>query len=221
LGKKLAMSLTQKKWAMLFSAVLFTLSGYLFINHWLETHGVFHSMEITWDRKIPYVSFFAVFYAFVYIEPVFTLLVLWKDYALIKVAFKAFLANAIICQMFHLFFPVQFELRQSLVPPYSVFDHIVRFFYWIDGPANCFPSLHVAATFICARVIYLHHRSWYPYFLTVAWLITLSTLLIRQHYLLDLLGGFAVYFTLRAIFLPKDLKERKGLGVAEPAQLGA
>ena len=215
------MSLSQKKWAMLFSAVLYTLSGYLFINHYLETHGAFHSLEIPLDRKIPYVSYFAVFYAFVYIEPVFTLLVVWKDYALIKVAFKAFLANAIICQVGHLFFPVQFDLRVVLHPPFSVFDQIVRFFYWIDGPSNCFPSLHVAATFICARVIYLYHRSWYPYFFTVAWLVTLSTLFIRQHYLLDLAGGFAVYFLLRAIFLPKDLKERKGLGVAEPVRLGA
>ena len=74
----------------------------------------------------------------------------------------------------------------------SVTHKILLFLYGIDEPFNCFPSLHVAWTFVlCFYQQKLISRQW---LLTLGnWLffilISLSTVLIRQHYTPDIIGG--------------------------------
>jgi membrane-associated phospholipid phosphatase len=62
----------------------------------------------------------------------------------------------------------------------------------VDTPANCFPSLHVALSFIVAWGLIEDGRPWAP--LTALWAaaIAVSTMLVKQHCALDVAGGLLV-----------------------------
>lgn len=67
-----------------------------------------------------------------------------------------------------------------------------QFLYAIDSPANCFPSLHVALAWLAALGLRDERRGWGTAFLFWAAAISLSTITTKQHYFIDLVGGFAL-----------------------------
>lgn len=74
----------------------------------------------------------------------------------------------------------------------SLTQKILRLLYSTDEPFNCFPSMHVAWTFVsCFYQQKLIGRRWLQtlgnWLLFI--LISLSTVLIRQHYTPDVIGG--------------------------------
>lgn len=69
-----------------------------------------------------------------------------------------------------------------------LFDFIAR----VDTPANCFPSQHVALALVAAWGLW---RDGFPRAgLVLAWAaaISVSTVLVRQHYAVDVAGGVAL-----------------------------
>ncbi|MBI5247640.1 MAG: phosphatase PAP2 family protein [Elusimicrobia bacterium] len=60
---------------------------------------------------------------------------------------------------------------------------------FIDTPANCFPSLHVAMAAIAAWVLHDDGRPWAPAAAVWAAAIIASTVLVKQHYAVDSGGG--------------------------------
>lgn len=94
-------------------------------------------------------------------------------------------------------------LRPQIVGP-GLFDAILAWFYSIDPPTNLFPSLHVSMAFFCAGVLSLARPRYR--ILVYAWAVAvaLSTLLTRQHYLIDVAAGLAL--GLIAVLLYKKSK---------------
>jgi membrane-associated phospholipid phosphatase len=200
------MTIKQKKLLMLFANVPVHVFGYLALNTYLGLRGLNHNVAIAWDYRMPYIKYFAPFYSLVYFMPLITFSVIWRDYEIFKGAFKAFFFAGLLCLIIFFIFPVEFTLRATLVPPYDLFDNLVRFFYWVDDPPyNCIPSLHVGIAFISARAIHLSRRSWAPWFYLLATMIMLSTLFIRQHFVLDVVAGMLVSVLMSALFLPRKL----------------
>lgn len=74
----------------------------------------------------------------------------------------------------------------------------LRLLYSSDPPYNCFPSLHVAHSFVSALALLRLHRKLGWFAIGCASIVALSTLFTKQHYVVDLLGGvflaFAAYF---------------------------
>jgi membrane-associated phospholipid phosphatase len=72
-----------------------------------------------------------------------------------------------------------------------VWDGLVRFAKWVARPHNYAPSLHVALSVVCIRVYARHANRAGKVFL---WLwaagIAVSTVLLHQHYLVDVVTGF-------------------------------
>lgn len=58
-----------------------------------------------------------------------------------------------------------------------------------DPPANAAPSLHVSLTFLLALALVLDFPRWWPVWLTFVTLVWLSTLVTRQHHLIDVVTG--------------------------------
>jgi len=65
------------------------------------------------------------------------------------------------------------------------------FWRWFDGPNNCFPSLHVSNCLTMIHFTWQLRYRWPRTFLLMA--VIASTLLVKQHYVVDVLGGAAVY----------------------------
>ena len=59
-----------------------------------------------------------------------------------------------------------------------------------DTPGNACPSLHVAMTFLAGFGFIKEKRNFFYFFMVWAVLISLSTLTVKQHYVLDVIGGF-------------------------------
>lgn len=77
----------------------------------------------------------------------------------------------------------------------------LRFLYGADPPYNCFPSLHVAHSFVSALTCYRVHRGLGVTALMCASLVALSTLFTKQHYVLDVIAGAGLAWLAYLLFL--------------------
>jgi membrane-associated phospholipid phosphatase len=68
----------------------------------------------------------------------------------------------------------------------------LRFLYDADPPYNCFPSLHVAHSFVSALTCYRLDRRLGYGALLFASLVAISTLFTKQHYIADVVGGIVL-----------------------------
>ncbi len=96
----------------------------------------------------------------------------------------------------HLLLPTYMP-RPLLSPDGSLSLELVRLIYTVDPPTHAFPSLHVASTFVIAYFLQYHIPHVRPLekrlLRLTSWsalvLISLSTLFIKQHSVVDVLGG--------------------------------
>lgn len=65
----------------------------------------------------------------------------------------------------------------------------LQFLYDADPPYNCFPSLHVAHSFVSALACHRVNRRLGLIAIACAFLVALSTLLTKQHYVADAVAG--------------------------------
>ncbi|MEI6092060.1 MAG: phosphatase PAP2 family protein [bacterium] len=59
-----------------------------------------------------------------------------------------------------------------------------------DSPGNACPSIHVAMTFLGGYGFIKEKKNLFPFFMIWAVLISLSTLTVKQHYVVDVIAGF-------------------------------
>jgi membrane-associated phospholipid phosphatase len=196
-------SLSLKKLTMLFGNLTFHILGYLGINAYLARQGYSHDLAIAIDHQIPFIKYLAPFYSIVYFIPVTAFYLCWNNYELIKAGAKAFFGAGVVCFTCFLLFPVKYELRVDLHPPYDFFTHILRFYYWVDDPYNCFPSLHVALAVISAIIVRRERPRLAPLFYLLAAIVSASILFMKQHYVLDLVGGLGVSWLMTLLFLAR------------------
>jgi len=86
-----------------------------------------------------------------------------------------------------------------------------------DTPANCCPSLHVSSVYLSTFIFLDDQRKKFPIFFIWGTAIALSTLTTKQHYLIDVVVGFAMAVACYWIFhkyvsyrrLPSAAKLRK------------
>lgn len=68
----------------------------------------------------------------------------------------------------------------------------LRFLYHADPPYNCFPSLHVAHSFVSALTCWRVHRGVGGAATVAASVVGVSTLFTKQHYVLDVVAGIGL-----------------------------
>lgn len=91
--------------------------------------------------------------------------------------------------------------RPAAVPGDDVFAWSLRALYRFDPQYNCFPSLHVAYSFLAALSAYRVHRGLGAVAVAWATLIAISTLFIKQHYVADVVAGTLLALIAYAFFL--------------------
>ena len=106
------------------------------------------------------------------------------------------LANA-VCYLGFILFTAHYPRPslESIAPGF--WREQFRRMYASDNAGNTFPSIHVAITMLAA--LRLWHRRGGAWWMLWASLISLSTLTVKQHYLVDVLGGFAVAWGVHAL----------------------
>lgn len=112
-----------------------------------------------------------------------------------------------------LIFPNGQDLRPAVMPRDNVFTRLVSLIYAADTNTNVFPSMHVVGMIAgtsalfhaeCARRLRFPAAA-----LTV--LVAASTVFIKQHSFLDILGGAALCIPLyAAVYAPGYFRDKKG-----------
>ena len=81
---------------------------------------------------------------------------------------------------------------------------LVCFYFWIDHPYNLFPSMHLSASFFAAFYCMRKGRiiGWIT--MIMAMIVGVSVVLLKQHYIMDIVAGFTVawfcsFFSLKKI----------------------
>lgn len=168
--------------ALLYLAFLIS---YSLVNRTIPVSGSF-DLTTTLDQRIPFVTAFVYPFYLAYVilpMPIFLL----GNRTQLSVISVAFLAMLTLASIFFLLFPVRVP-RPDAVPA-TLSGNIVARIYEADRPVCGFPSLHVGISFFVAFVSLKMSVCWGVVLLGFAFLTSLSVLFIKQHVVLDVIGG--------------------------------
>ena len=147
------------------------------------------------DNEIPFIGQFVYIYNAFYPFMLISLYLLYKKDE--KAYYKAIISGTIgylVCDVIFLLVPT--IMYRDVVPSASQFtDLVIKITFFFDNPPlNCFPSIHCLFSF---QVIYSYWSSKEnirnKIIVTVcALLIIISTLLVKQHYIFDVVSAFLI-----------------------------
>lgn len=175
----------------------------------------YYALELAIDRAIPFVGQFIVPYLLWF--PMLAAVGLWllfrdgdgfRRYMLFLT-----LAYAVGAAVF-LLFPNGQDLRPEAFDRENVFTYITGIVYSVDTNTNVFPSMHVAGCFAVVFAVFNTPTVKSPAVRTVtavaAALITVSTLFVKQHTVLDIAASVVLslplYLLIYRLPKPKDKK---------------
>jgi membrane-associated phospholipid phosphatase len=158
---------------------------YSFSNHFVRL-GLYPQPPYTYiDKAIPFLDWTILIYNSVFLlMPIGLVWIVRSDRGQSMVSCFILLS---IHLTFFLFYPV--ELSRSQLQPSDTWRWGFEIMWGLDEPRNCFPSLHVALSFLVAFFVLQRRKVWGSVFLVWAVLISLSTLTTEQHFFVDVLGG--------------------------------
>lgn len=171
-------------------AVFFNLAVYegsrLIAGNWHH-----YNIESSLDRRIPFWPPAVAVYLGCYIFWIVNYIIIARQRKIeVCQFFAGDLLSRIICLAFFLLFPT--TNHRPVVVPDGFWNQMMCFLYSVDAADNLFPSIHCLVSWLC----YIGIRNkreiprWYRGFSCVmALMICASTLLTKQHVLIDVAGG--------------------------------
>jgi len=171
------------------------------INSWIDDH-------------IPYISWFVIFYAawmpLLYVAFIYTGLtnrsLYWRSIITYNVAVTV---SNIIFILFPTYMP------RPDISGTDIFTRLVQFIYSNDDPVNCFPSIHCLTSYLLLITMNRHKllsAGLRVVFSVLFWSIIASTVFIKQHALVDVIGGIALAeITYRIVHYIAGKQQQAGL----------
>ncbi|MGN1030585.1 MAG: phosphatidic acid phosphatase [Butyricicoccaceae bacterium] len=156
------------------------------------------------DDKIPFCEWFLLPYALWFLilfgGPLYFLMTDRRDF--LKLCFIMF-NGMTFCFLCYIFLPNGLELR-PVVTGDNLLCRIAKLLYAVDTPTNVCPSIHVASSVAVDLVVQRSARLKKRYgfraaSFTLMVLITLSTMFLKQHSVVDVVCGIALSLVLCAI----------------------
>ncbi|MGE0452051.1 MAG: phosphatase PAP2 family protein [Vicinamibacteria bacterium] len=182
------------------ASVLVTLVPvYIFIATNVRERREFFSPETALDRAIPLEPAWMLVYGSIWVFVLLPLLVVRQRELLLRAA-RADIVLLLVSYASFLLLPTAAPRPDRLVVDgFAAWS--LRVQYDIDPPFNCFPSLHVAHSFVSAFAAHRVHRGVGRLALAWAALIAVSTLYTKQHYVADAAAGALAAFAACVLFL--------------------
>ena len=157
--------------------------------------------ELALDRAVPLVPGWAIVYGALYLCLILLPVVVVRQDELIRRTVHAYLLIWITAFVFFFVLYPTAAPRPTQVSGEGFAVWGLRALYSADPPYNCFPSLHVAHSFVSALACSRVHRGVGTLALLAATLVAFSTLFTKQHYVLDVLSGTALALVAYGMFL--------------------
>lgn len=204
-------------WLLLYFAV-YLIWFYLdekFIN------GSYAAVHLWIDAKIPFCEYFIVPYTLWYPFLAFsTIYLFFKDEYNFCRYMWAFIIGFSFCLAFYIVYPNGQDLRPQHFDRDNVFIRLVTKLYATDTNLNVFPSMHVYGTLTPAVALLKSGKFKKPYqnftLILLSILICISTVFIKQHSVVDVLAGVALYLPIYWMIYIKGLNQAFWIWPAAP-----
>lgn len=150
------------------------------------------------DMMIPFVPFFIIFYVLAYVQWIIGFIMIGRGNR--EMAIHVFIGELIakvIAMFCFILIPTTMEgLRPSVesLQGGGIWCQLTAWIYTLDAPDNLFPSIHCLESWVCFRGALKLEKvpKWYVYVMFVMTLLVFaSTVLVKQHVFVDILGGVA------------------------------
>ena len=164
------------------------------------------NLEIGLDTYIPLIPEFAVIYLLYIPMIIFVFAFYWNDYKAYRSMSLMLIAVISIAIMIYSVF--QTEVLRPIIASTDFFTRLTNTIYKYDMPNNTFPSLHVALTSTISAFVYEKNANFGMVLIPLTFLIILSTMFIKQHDFLDIIGGLILAFVIfknKKVFDIKDI----------------
>jgi membrane-associated phospholipid phosphatase len=160
---------------------------------------VHHAPEIAFDRAMPLSPAWMLVYGSIWVFMLLPFLVVRQDELIFR-TLLSYIAVVTISYGGFLLYPTSAP-RPDELPQDGFFAWTLAFNYRFDPPYNCFPSLHVAWASVTSLTAFRVHRG--VGIAAAIWttLIGISTIYTKQHYAVDVVGGFLAAGVAYLVFL--------------------
>ena len=184
--------------------------GYILIPASITTNTL-HTPALALDRAIPLQPVWSLVYGALYLSLILLPIFVVRDFTHLRRTMYAYLfvwLTAYVC--FVLYPTVAPRPPKEIVPGTGFAVWALQSLYDSDPPFNCFPSIHVAHSFVSALTCLRIHRRVGVTAIAAAAVVAVSTLFTKQHYVLDVAAGIGLAAAAYLIFLrqqPRDVQD--------------
>ncbi len=195
---------------LIMASLLFiiALPGYLLINAFCSIENAV-SLGFSLDDKIPFLPWTISIYYWIYIL-IFLPILTIRNFELFNAVAKAYAFGIFISLSIFLIFPVTIK-RPVIINPENFFEWWVWVNYTIDRPTTLFPSMHVSNAILSALSIFRWSKKiGYPA-LIFSIMICLSTLTVKQHFIVDVIAGFILALSAYWLFIVPYIRKAENL----------
>ncbi len=155
---------------------------------------VARDLTTDFDRNTSLIPAFSIIYVGCYLFWAFNYVYISK---IGRIHFYKFVTTIYItytvCAIIYCIFPTTIVRPEVDVNSFSTF--VLNYIYISDTPTNLFPSMHCMVSWLCfigLRGINYVPRSFKVVSFVLAALVCISTLVVKQHYVVDLISGIAL-----------------------------
>ncbi len=185
--------LTNKR-LMFVGIVSWFILGYMTCSYINMLRGHYFNVALPFESSIPFIPIFILGYTGVYLAIVLIYAVI-DDYELFKKGMVFFFILSTVHFIFFLLLPVKM-VRPDLTYAVNAMDVMTKYYYVIDNPVNCFPSLHVSYPLAGTLILWNYKRVWGIVMAVNTFIVALSVVLVKQHYIMDVVGAAVVTATI-------------------------
>ena len=174
----------------LIGVFVFNLFTY-YVTRLINAGSVHHSLAIGLDDALPLCTPFVIFYILAYLQWVVGYIIIARDSRdACRTVLRGELIAKCICLICFIALPT--AMARPEIPAGGLWNKLTSLIYRLDTADNLFPSIHCLESWLCFRgsVGLKRTPKWYaPMMLVLTVLVAASTVLIKQHVLVDIPAG--------------------------------
>jgi membrane-associated phospholipid phosphatase len=197
---------------------IFVFAPYILVYQLVNRFPIFQPEELpfsTIDQLIPFMPVLLPLYV-LYLPFFWWTGVRSEDDSTLNRFFYATHLQLILCATIWLLYPVR--MPRELFYMAESYGWADTFWRWFDDPNNCFPSLHAANGLLFIHFNWRRPLRWFHTAVGVG--IILSTVFVKQHYVIDVAAGGIVYLIALGFLSKLQVYERRPVSDATTSPRG-
>ena len=190
----------------LVASTFVSLAPFYFVIGELTRNRMTYVPEVALDRAVPVQPAWMLVYASLYVFIIVLPVLVVRQRELFRRGMQGYLTVMLLAYAGFFLYPTAAP-RPDDVPGGGFGGWSLRLAYDLDPPYNCFPSLHVAYSFVAALTCWRVHRGVGVAAAVWAALIGVSTLYTKQHYVADVIVGALLAWVAYPLFVRRYPRE--------------